>query len=75
MATVNSDDYDFGFYSGDVNQDGFIDLTDVILIINDANSFVTGYKVTDLTGNNITDLTDALFAYNNSVKFVSLVRP
>jgi len=65
----------FAVFSGDVNQDGFIDLSDVILTYNDASSFVTGYKKTDINGDNITDLSDLLFAYNNSVKFVSLVRP
>ena len=65
----------FAFYSGDVNQDGFIDLTDVISISNAANIFLTGYVVTDLTGNNVVDLTDVVMAYNNSVNFVSVIRP
>ena len=65
----------YAVYSGDVNQDGAIDLTDVLLIYNDANSFTTGYVVTDLTGNDAVDLTDELLAYNNSVGFVNVVRP
>ena len=65
----------FAFYSGDVNQDGYIDLTDVLAIYNGANNFLTGYVVTDLTGDSIVDLTDILMAYNNSVKFVSVIRP
>ena len=65
----------FAFYSGDVNQDGFIDLTDVLTIYNDANNFLTGYVVTDLNGDSIVDLTDLLIAYNNSVNFVSVMRP
>ena len=65
----------FAFYSGDVNQDGFIDLTDVLTIYNDANNFLTGYVVTDLTGDSIVDLTDLLIAYNNSVNFVSVIKP
>ncbi len=65
----------FAVYSGDVNKDGFIDLTDVILISNDAGSFVSGYVVTDLSGNNISDLTDVIIAYNNSADFVSALRP
>jgi hypothetical protein len=65
----------FAFYSGDVNQDGFIDLTDVLTIYNSANSFLTGYVATDLTGDSIVDLTDMLLAYNNSVKFVSVMKP
>lgn len=65
----------FAIYSGDVNQNGAIDLTDVLTIYNDANSFTTGYVVTDLTGNNTVDLTDELLAYNNSADFVSVERP
>ncbi len=65
----------FAFYSGDVNQDAYIDLTDVLSIYNGANNFLTGYVVTDLTGDSIVDLTDILMAYNNSAKFVSVIRP
>jgi hypothetical protein len=62
-------------YSGDINSDGIIELTDVIATGNDANNFVTGYAVSDLTGNNITDLDDLLIAFNNSAAFVSVVKP
>jgi len=62
-------------FSGDVDNSGTVDLTDVILIYNDANNFVTGYAVTDLTGNNITDLQDIVIAYNNSSGFVCVMRP
>jgi hypothetical protein len=73
---VDNNPYDvFAFYSGDVNHDGFIDLTDVLTIYNGANNFLTGYVVTDLNGDSIVDLTDLLIAYNNSVNFVSVVRP
>lgn len=65
----------YAIYSGDVNQDGFIDLTDVLAINNDANIFLTGYVVTDLTGNDLVDLTDVLMAYNNSSAFVSVKKP
>lgn len=64
------------FYSGDVNQDGVIDLTDVIQISNDAGIFLTGqYLQTDLNGDSASDLTDLLLAYNNSAEFVSVVKP
>ena len=58
-----------------MNQDGFIDLTDVILVYNDASAFVTGYESTDVNGDSITDLTDVLITYNNSIKFISVIRP
>ena len=63
-------------YSGDVNQDGVIDLTDVIQISNDAGIFLTGqYLQTDLNGDSASDLTDLLLAYNNSAEFVSVAKP
>ncbi len=65
----------WSFYSGDVNQDEVIDLTDIVSVFNDAGNFVTGYVNTDLTGNMIVDLTDITIAYNNSANFVHLIRP
>lgn len=62
-------------FSGDVQQDGFIDLTDITLVYNDAGTFATGYKVSDVTGDNLTDLTDIVLVYNNSAAFVSIIRP
>lgn len=65
----------YAIFSGDVNQDRIVDLSDVLNIYNDANTFTSGYKVTDLTGDNFTDLTDILIAYNNSAAFVTVLRP
>jgi hypothetical protein len=62
-------------YSGDVNQDGSINLSDVLQVYNDGANFVTGYKVTDVTGDNATDLTDLLITFNNSSAFVSKMVP
>jgi len=62
-------------YNGDVNQDGLIDLTDVVAINNNAAVFLAGYKTTDIDGNNITDLTDLIITYNNSSNFVSVKKP
>jgi len=63
-------------YSGDVNQDGYITLFDVILIYNDASNFVLGRNLaTDLTGDNIIDLTDVTLGYNNSASFISKITP
>ena len=75
MATVSTTPFYKGMYSGDVTQNGLIDLGDVIIIYNDALTFVSGYEVSDLDGNMITDLTDLLYAYNNATDFVQVVRP
>ncbi|MBK6877104.1 MAG: hypothetical protein IPG99_11825 [Ignavibacteria bacterium] len=62
-------------YSGDVNQDGVIDATDVAAIDNDAFGFLSGYLVTDLNGDNFTDGTDFLIADNNATSLVSKSTP
>ncbi len=68
-------DGEYYFYSGDVNQDGAIDLWDVTSVYNDASTFVTGYVATDLTGDDIVDLDDMLIVYENSIRFVAVRRP
>ncbi len=72
---VDNTPVQFAMYSGDVNRDGIIDLTDVIRISNDAGEFKTGYQITDLTGNSVTDLTDVVMAFNNASSFVSVKKP
>ncbi|MCB0728579.1 MAG: hypothetical protein KDD00_14045 [Ignavibacteriae bacterium] len=62
-------------YSGDVDQNFLIDLTDVIQIRAAAILFTTGYVVTDLNGDFMTDLTDVVLANNNSAKFVERKTP
>ncbi len=75
MTQVDTGPNKFAIYSGDVNQDGFINLSDVITISNDAGSFTSGYKVTDINGDNLSDLTDVIIANNNSTNFVSVMKP
>ncbi|MBK8551029.1 MAG: S8 family serine peptidase [Ignavibacteria bacterium] len=75
MKQVGTAPVKFGIYSGDVNQNGNVDLNDVLEVYNAANDFSSGYIVSDLTGDNLADLDDLLFAYNNSVAFVNVVKP
>ncbi|HMQ67723.1 MAG TPA: aryl-sulfate sulfotransferase [Ignavibacteria bacterium] len=63
------------FYSGDTDQDGNINLTDILLISNDCANYVTGYADTDVNGDNITDLTDLVIAFNNAKNFISKITP
>lgn len=62
-------------YTGDVDQNGIVDLTDIITVFNAASFFVTGYVVTDLNCDNAVTLTDVLYAYNNTSNFVQVKRP
>ena len=63
------------FYSGDVDHNGIIDLSDINLIFNEAENFLTGYNDTDVNGDNITDLTDLIITHSNSVRFISVIHP
>lgn len=63
------------FYSGDVIQQGSIDLSDVVSVYNDAGNFLTGYQAADVNGDNIIDLNDVLLTHNNSVNFVGTIKP
>ncbi len=65
----------WSFYSGDVTQDGLVDVSDTGLIDNDALIFASGYLATDLDCNEIVDLTDASYADNNAFNFVAEVAP
>ena len=62
-------------YSGDVNQDGTINLIDVTSIYNDSVEGLTGYRNTDLNGDRVVNLADLLIAYNNAAGFVSVKKP
>ncbi len=65
----------WGIYSGDVDQNGFIDLTDEIRIYNKANNFLTGYISEDCNGDSVVDLFDLLISYNNAVLFIGRIVP
>ncbi len=63
------------FYSGDPNHDETIDLSDIVLIFNDATVFTTGYTDTDINGDDFIDLTDITITFNNASNFVSVISP
>ena len=72
---VNTAPVRFAIYNGDVNQDGSIDLNDVIQTYNSAGSFEAGYIAADINGDSFVDLNDIVIAYNNSAAFVAVVTP
>lgn len=63
----------FVIYSGDVNQDGVIDLTDILEINKDVLNFVTGYVATDLNGDRFVDQSDLNMVYSNSNNFITTI--
>jgi hypothetical protein len=62
-------------YSGDVNQDGFIDFSDLGLIDNDSYNYVTGYVITDLNGDEFIDFSDLGMCDNNAYNYIGCVKP
>ncbi|MBI5727619.1 MAG: hypothetical protein HY965_07185 [Ignavibacteriales bacterium] len=62
-------------YSGDVNQDGFIDFSDLTLIDNDSYNFASGYLTTDVNGDLFVDFSDLTLVDNNSYNFIGTANP
>ena len=62
-------------YNGDVNNDGVIDLTDLVIVFNDVSNLSSGYLVSDINGDEFTDLSDLLIVYNNASEFVTKIIP
>ena len=65
----------YGIFSGDGNQDGVVDIDDLILCYNDILSFVTGYAVPDYNYDDIVDLSDLVIANSNGTLFIAVIRP
>ena len=71
QVKVSNSPVRYAFYSGDVNQDGTVDGSDLSLIDNAAANFLSGYVKEDITGDDFVDATDFSFADNNAAKFVT----
>lgn len=65
----------FGMYSGDIDQDGNIDASDIINTYNDVANLASGYVASDITGDRFTDISDLLIVYNNANEGVSVDKP
>ncbi len=72
LATINGRAH---IFSGDVNQDGLIDITDGSAVSNDAHEYVMGYVPTDLDGDGIVDSSDMIIADRNSERYIILRKP
>jgi len=62
-------------YTGDVNQDGFINTADNTDVHTDATSFTNGYRATDANGDGVIDSGDFILIDNNAAAFVSVRKP
>jgi hypothetical protein len=65
----------YSMYSGDVNQDGIIDLSDYQIIDNNVYNFTTGLRIpADLNADNIVELADMQIAENNH-HYIGVITP
>ena len=65
----------FGLYSGDMNQDEFIDPFDYGIYSDDNNNFAYGYYATDLNGDGFVDPFDYAIYNENNNNFVMSSHP
>jgi hypothetical protein len=65
----------YGVFAGDVNNDGVVNLTDLMLINTDAATFARGYMNPDVNGDGIVDALDFILTDNNSAQFVQRIIP
>ncbi|MFM8433290.1 MAG: hypothetical protein ACKOA1_10880, partial [Bacteroidota bacterium] len=65
----------FGLYSGDVNQDNIIDLTDLNSISSATANGPSGYLSQDITGDMIVESADYSLIENNYQLNITLIRP
>ncbi len=62
-------------YSGDVNQDGIIDASDLGQVDNAVYNYTSGYVQTDLNGDDFVDSSDLAIVDNNASQFISAIKP
>jgi pectate lyase len=65
----------FAFYTGDINQDGGIDILDLQIEENDVTNFLFGYNISDCTGDGASDIYDIQNIENNSTYLIFRARP
>jgi len=65
----------WAIYSGDINQDGVIDIFDQVVLDNDLSNFAFGYVLTDLNGDSTVDIFDQVILDNNLANFIGSITP
>jgi len=65
----------YAIYTGDVNQDGSVDIQDLIQTENDASILAFGYNSTDCNGDGSSDLQDLNIIENNAALNLFTARP
>ncbi|MDQ3020052.1 MAG: hypothetical protein M3R36_05720 [Bacteroidota bacterium] len=62
-------------YSGNINQDNIIDLTDMFLVDNAAFNYTGGSAITNLNADNIVDIDDLAIVDRNARSFITVQKP
>lgn len=75
LVQVDASPLRFAVYVGDINENGTVDLNDIIAVTNSATAFNTGYQKTDLNGDDLVNLNDIVLAFNNASLFVVVKKP
>lgn len=65
----------FAIYSGDITQDGFVDILDQSILDNDLLNFASGYVLSDLNGDSFVDILDQAILDNNVFNFIGVMSP
>lgn len=65
----------YALYSGDINQDGFIEASDFPYLFNDSDNSLEGYHNTDLNGDGFVEASDFPFMFNNSDASIESLHP
>lgn len=61
--------------TGDINQDGFIDISDLVNVFTNSVLNIGGYVNTDLNGDLLTDMNDVNIVFQNNVMGFSVKKP
>jgi hypothetical protein len=65
----------YGLYSGDVNQDGAVDINDLSATIDQVRKGATGYIPEDINGDGFTDINDLSTVIDNVRKGIVIMAP
>jgi tartrate-resistant acid phosphatase type 5 len=75
MALADYSPLRYSFYNGDLNNDGFIDISDQGIVGDAARNYLTGYSPKDLNRDGIVDISDVLIVENNAFFYTGIRRP
>ena len=75
MKLIDNSPIRYAFYSGDINQDGSIDASDLSAVDNGASVSASGYVAADVNGDSFVDAADQSIVDNNAFNSVSVITP